>query len=124
MKLTLEKLEEMAQVRGLRVIERGTGHFQILDGNCLVNYYPNCKRRSAYIDGAAGKAQRGVTPEKAFEMALGPQPVSARPIRRPAVADMKEASKRTPREWATLVPAVRYAWHKDEFEEAMARDRS
>lgn len=71
MNITLDKLEDMVQLHGLRVIERGTGHFQILGGNCLVNYWPYGKKRSAYIDGAPGKARHGVTPEQAFAMALG-----------------------------------------------------
>ena len=121
MKITLESLQELAQGHGLRVVERGAGHFQILDGNCLVNYYPHSKKRSAFIDGTTGKAQHGITPEKAFEMALGPAPAGARPRRMPAV-DMDEPAKRTPREWAALLPTVRYAWSKEEFEERLARD--
>src|SRR5450631_677593 len=100
MKITAVKLNEMAIVRGLRVIERGAGHFQILDGMCLVNYYPNGKKRSAYIDGTSGKAQQGVTPEQAFAMALGPLPAGVYRSPRAASVSLDKPSKRSPKDWA------------------------
>lgn len=122
MKTTLSKLSEMADKFKLRVVERGPGHFQILDGTVLVNYYPNGKKRSAHIDGG-GKAQHGVTPEQAFAMALGPLPSGRhRPVARMA-AGLDDPSKRTPKDWAALLPNMRYAWSKEEFEERLAREQ-
>jgi len=123
MNWTLEKLEELAKGYGLRVIERGAGHFQILGGTCFVNYYPNGKKRSAHVDGG-GRARHGVTPGEAFEMALGPLPAGARVPRSTSADGLDDPSKRTPRDWAALLPNTRYAWHKDEFNERMPRDNA
>ena len=41
----MKSLAQIASKRGLTVEERGPGHFQIIGGTCLVNYYPDSKRK-------------------------------------------------------------------------------
>lgn len=67
-------LEQLASERGLRVVDRGQGHLQIIGGPLLVNYYPLAKRRSAYVAGTTGR-RTGVSPEQAVEMAFSPPDV-------------------------------------------------
>ena len=67
-------LESAAERRGLKVVDRGNGHFQITGGPLLVNYYPLSKKHSAYVAGTTGR-KVGVTPEQAVEMAFVPPPV-------------------------------------------------
>ena len=71
-----KSLEDAASRRGLKVVERGNGHFQIVGGPLLVNYWPLSKRHTAYVDGTT-IGRQGVTPEKAVEMAFVPPPVAA-----------------------------------------------
>ena len=106
----MDTLVKLAEKRGLRVEHRGAGHLQILGGSCLVNYYPNSKRRSAYIAGTTGKARRNVTPEQAIEMAFEPAPEG---WSNPSVT-LDEPSKRTPKEWKELLPRLSYAWKEQE----------
>ncbi len=100
-------LQKLAAKRGLRVEERGSGHFQIIGGSCLVNYYPYSKRRSAYIAGATGRARQGVSDKDAIEMAFEEPPEG---WRKPVDPTLDEPSKRTPEEWIALLPSVRFAW--------------
>lgn len=65
----IASLTKMAKERGLQVIERGSGHFQITGGPLLVNYYPGSKKRSAYVAGTTSK-KVGVSPQQAVEMAF------------------------------------------------------
>ena len=66
-------LADAAAARGLKVVDRGNGHFQIAGGPLLVNYYPLSKKHSAYVAGTTSK-KVGVTPEQAVEMAFTPPP--------------------------------------------------
>ncbi len=70
---TTRRLLKAATDRGLKVKTLGpfNNHIQITGGPLLVNYYPDAKKRSAYV---AGTTQRknNVTPEEAVEMALKP----------------------------------------------------
>lgn len=59
-------LEEMCKARGVDYLDRGNGHIQLL-GPLVVNYYPNSKKRSAYVAGTT-KAKTHVTPEQALAM--------------------------------------------------------
>jgi hypothetical protein len=68
-------LAKAAAARGLKVVERGQGHFQITGGPLLVNYYPLSKRHSAYVAGTTCK-RSNVTPEQAVEMAFLPPPIA------------------------------------------------
>lgn len=70
-----ERLLECASARGLRVIDRGHGHLQIIGGPLLVNYYPLAKKKSAYVAGTVS-GRVGVTPEQAVEMAFMPPPIA------------------------------------------------
>ena len=60
------KLKQIAEARGVEVVNRGNGHWQ-LKGPLLVNYYPDSKSKSAYVAGTK-KARKGVTPEEAVNM--------------------------------------------------------
>lgn len=63
------KLERITAKRGLAVVDCGMGHLQITGGPLLVNYYPESKRRSAYVAGTTHRREH-VTPEQAVEMAF------------------------------------------------------
>ena len=67
---TRNKIVEAARAKGLEVRFRGEAgnHVQIL-GPLLTNYYPDAKKRSAYVAGTT-KRVNNVTPEQAVEMAL------------------------------------------------------
>jgi hypothetical protein len=73
--VTLSKIREAAQAKGLGVIERPNGHIQFIGGHLLVNYYPFSRRRAAYIAGTTKKFDN-VSIEQAVAMALKPPPVA------------------------------------------------
>jgi len=116
----MKSLEKLAVQRNLTIRECGNGHVQILGGTCLVNYYPDSKRRSAYIAGATGRARHGVTPGQAVEMAFESAPPgwAAKPeldstfTRRLLDSTQDEPSKRTIADWIRLLPGMRFAWKK------------
>jgi hypothetical protein len=58
-----------AQERGLGVVDCGNGHLQIVGGPLLVSYYPESKRKTAYVAGTTG-SKIMVTPKQAVNMAL------------------------------------------------------
>lgn len=70
----LQKLRKICKARNVELIERDNGHCQI-KGPLLVNYYPNSKKRSAYIAGTKKNTQ-GVTPEQAVAMSMDPPPIA------------------------------------------------
>jgi len=74
-------LKRIAEKRGLTVVHRGNGHFQIIGGALLVNYYPESNKRAAYIQGMACAHYR-VSPEQAVEMAVTPQGLPIKTKRR------------------------------------------
>lgn len=74
-------LKRMADKHGLTVVHRGNGHFQIIGGTLLVNYYPESKKRGAYIQGMAC-AHYHVTPEQAVALAVAPRGLSVKTKRR------------------------------------------
>lgn len=61
------KLSALAKKNNVEYIDKGKGHIQ-LKGVLLVNYYPDSKLRTAYINGMKGSTKH-VTPEKAVMMA-------------------------------------------------------
>jgi len=63
----LTELKSIARTRGLTVLEKGPYHFQICGGPLLVNYYPNSRRRTAYVQGTTA-GRHNVTPKQAVEM--------------------------------------------------------
>jgi len=65
----VKKLREMCAARGLELIERDNGHFQI-KGKYLVNYYPMSKTQSIYVAGTIGALKRANV-EKAVAIAVG-----------------------------------------------------
>lgn len=44
-------LQNLARSRGVKVIDRGNGHFQLQGPHLLVNYYPFSKNKTAYLAG-------------------------------------------------------------------------
>ena len=58
----------------------GNGHLQI-EGRLLVNYYPESRRRTAYID-ATKQGRHHVTPEQALSMAFQAPPLIAGKVKR------------------------------------------
>jgi hypothetical protein len=73
--MDMQALATLAAKRGLTVVDHGNGHVQICGGPLLVNYYPEARKRTAYVAGTTfGKTH--VTPEQAIEMAFDPPPVA------------------------------------------------
>lgn len=68
---SVTELRRLAEARGLRIIDRGQGHLQLVGGPLLVNYYPLAKKRSAYVSGTTSRVVN-VTPEQVVEMAFKP----------------------------------------------------
>lgn len=66
----IQQLEKWCKQRGAELVERPNGHYQI-KGPLLVNYYPNSKKRSAYIAGTTEK-KTNVEPAEAVAMAFKP----------------------------------------------------
>lgn len=87
-------LARAAKARGATVVERGAYHFQI-QGSLLVNYYPNSKRRSAYVAGTT-KARWPVTAEQAVAMAFDAPPIAS-------AADKDTRGKNSRRKRAALL---------------------
>lgn len=61
-------LKGFAKKHGVEVIDNGGGHIQ-LKGLLLVSYYPNSKKKTAYIAGTSGSSVN-VSPEAAVMMAI------------------------------------------------------
>lgn len=67
----ITRLRQLAEARGLTLIDRGQGHIQLVGGPLLVNYYPLAKKKSAYVAGTTSRVVN-VTPEQVVEMAFQP----------------------------------------------------
>lgn len=65
----LAELKKLAAQKGLRVVDCGNGHIQVTGGPLLVNWWPESKRRTAYI-GSTKQGVSGATPERVVRMAL------------------------------------------------------
>ena len=85
----IETLRKVADAAGLLVEDRGLGHFQILGGVLKVNYYPESRRQSAYIQGMA-QAHHHVTPQQAVAMALRPKGIPMQQGRRKSYVKIKK----------------------------------
>ena len=72
----ITKLRQLAEARGLTLIDRGQGHLQLTGGPLLVNYYPLAKKRSAYIAGTTSRVVN-VTVEQVVEMAFRPPEIAS-----------------------------------------------
>lgn len=70
----MKQLESAAKAKGITIVDRGNGHLQLTGGPLLVNYYPESKKRTAYVAGTTKKTV-GVDPEKAIAMCFA-APVS------------------------------------------------
>lgn len=69
MSKVMDELRKEAGNRGVQIVERSNGHIQIVGGPLLVNYYPNSKKRSAYVAGTTSKIV-SVNPAQAVAMAF------------------------------------------------------
>ena len=109
-------LSVAAVAKGLRVADLGCGHFQIIGGTVLVNYWPNSKRRTAYVDGERG-GKSGVSPQQAVEMALRGKPVKSQPTKAvvlcPVVRDSRGSRSNTAEGWPELGLAKFYFGRKE-----------
>ena len=73
----ITRLRQLAEARGLTLIDRGQGHLQLTGGPLLVNYYPLAKKRSAYIAGTTSRVVN-VTVEQVVEMAFQPPAIASK----------------------------------------------
>lgn len=69
----MKELRRLAQRHGLQMTERENGHVQ-LQGQVLVNYYPESKNRTAYVERMTGGIKH-VTPTQAVDFALHPEKI-------------------------------------------------
>lgn len=60
-------LNRLAKAAGLTVEKKNDGHYQIVGGTFLVNYYPHSKKQTAYIAGTY-KSLHAVTVAHAIRM--------------------------------------------------------
>jgi hypothetical protein len=113
----MKTLQSLAKKSGLTIKKCGqSGHIQIIGGTCVVNYWPESKKRSAHIEGSTGGGRRGVTPEQAIEMAFSAPPEGVyRPRKVEVIGRDDDPHKRTPQQWAALNPILRYAFTKKEW---------
>jgi 5-methylcytosine-specific restriction endonuclease McrA len=76
----LALMEKLAVLNNVDIENKGNGHFHI-KGEVLVNYWPNSKKKSAYI---AGTTQRftNINPDQAFKMALNPNTLKTNKLRK------------------------------------------
>lgn len=65
----IQELKEAAALLGLTIQERGSGHYHILGGPLLVNYYPLSPHRTVYIKGMR-TCTNNVSPAQACQMAV------------------------------------------------------
>lgn len=78
--LYIRKLAESRHPGAVKVHDCGNGHVQI-HGPLLVNYYPDSKRRTAYVEGTK-QGKHHVSPEEALAMAFKAPPITERRERR------------------------------------------
>ena len=70
----LRKLAEKRHPGECQIYDCGNGHIQI-QGRLLVNYYPESRKRTAYLD-ATKEGRHGVSPEEALAMAFKAPPLT------------------------------------------------
>lgn len=69
----ITELKSAATKHGVEVKEVSPGHFHLI-GKLLVNYWPESRRRTAYV-AATKEGREHVSPKQAVQMALQPPPV-------------------------------------------------
>ena len=77
----IQQLEKEAMDKGLQVVHKKHGHYQIIGGDLMVNYYPLSKNRAAYVAGTA-KGRKHVTPEEAVAMATAAPDKGSKKVKR------------------------------------------
>lgn len=70
----LRKLAEKRRPGEVQIFDCGNGHIQI-QGRLLVNYYPESRKRTAYLD-ATKEGRHGISPEQALKMAFQAPPIT------------------------------------------------
>ena len=63
-----ETLEALCVAQGLEFRDCGKGHVQVIRPGVLVNYWPESKRRIAYVDG--GESIKYCTPQDVTDICL------------------------------------------------------
>lgn len=77
----IEQLLKMAaKDAGATLTDMGNGHFQIR-GSMLVNYYPNARRKTAYVAGTTG-GKHFVGPAEAVALAFQPPAMIGEKVKR------------------------------------------
>ena len=66
---------KLADLNDVQVKNCGNGHLQLL-GKLLVNYYPESKRRTAYVDGTK-TSKNNVEPDEAIRMTMTPPKITS-----------------------------------------------
>lgn len=102
-------LRELAAKKGLEVIERPNGHFQI-KGAYLVNYYPGSKRQALYVAGTTG-CLPDPSPQRAVFIAAGERGFH---VEKPGKRPRKSTVNKRRRLWDAGVRAC--YWCKRAFE--------
>ena len=62
-----KKLKKAAKDNNIEIIKKGEGHYHLLGGKFIVNYYPHSKNRTAYVAGTF-KSIKNVVPAQAIKM--------------------------------------------------------
>lgn len=78
----INDLEKLAEAKGITVIDCSNGHYQLIGGPLLVNYYPYSKKKTAYVSSTT-QGRFGVTPEEAVNMCFTPPPLDSKTGKRP-----------------------------------------
>ena len=66
----MRELKKMCDKSGIDLREYANGHFQLVKGYATVNYWPNSRRRSCFLQGKEKEVKRGATEKYAVELCL------------------------------------------------------
>ena len=68
--IAFSRFQKIAEANGLKAKQCSAHHFQIIGGALIVNYYPNSKKHTVYVNGAVdGKSH--VSLDEAINIASG-----------------------------------------------------
>lgn len=104
------KLKKLCDKRGLRFSKHAQGHYVIKGGDHEVNYYPESKKRTAFIHGF--EAEHRVTPERAVEMAGENRPFDDVPFSVPGDFEPKRKPAKREPEKMYQQPQVKGTWQE------------
>lgn len=69
----IEKLLELINDTDLEVIKKPDGSIKVIGGECVVNWWPESKRHTAYVEGSS-RGVKNATPKMVIAMANGEHP--------------------------------------------------